>query len=524
MDSQAKYTKARELIEDGLDYTEAIEKVDIELTTLIEWWILAGPQDIPTSLLGPAAAWCHNGGPDHQGMSWQQVADSFGVEVRILRDKGRCYLGAQNWDRWGVEKGTPSITSEREGNYLTVTGTKLDRIIEIDELIKRAGWDPKEWVVERQKVKKYEGYRSDVHKDLVFDEGKITGSIQDDGQMTTVELFTMEAHAVRRNPEPIFAVIKRIQVSAEFKKPEPPARRPYKRHLIFADPHFGFKRELANYGELFEFHNRNSLDLAVQLAEYIHPDEIHVMGDWLDLAEFSDKFLRSPGMLFTLQPALAESSWWLQQFAAIGKTWLHEGNHDKRLPMAIKKHLPAAHGIRKASQSVFQAPSVMSLEYLLELQEMGVTWVGDYPNDRHWIANNWCLYHGFQSRGDVLDLGKALARWRSSRICGHNHKPVLGTEIQEGEDTEQEVVTGIGLGCMCRTDYEVPGQKHNQYWANQLQVVDVFDFNYVQPVGVSLDHGVAIYDGKLFESRDRFDELMGALPDKYNLNAWVSKS
>ena len=56
---------------------------------------------------------------------------------------------------------------------------------------------------------------------------------------------------------------------------------------------------------------------------------------------------------------------------------------------------------------------------------------------------------------------------------------------------------------------KVPGKKARQNWKQGLGVVDfVEQAHTIYPV--SIDDGVAIFEGKIFEGRDRLDEIREA--------------
>jgi hypothetical protein len=59
----------------------------------------------------------------------------------------------------------------------------------------------------------------------------------------------------------------------------------------------------------------------------------------------------------------------------------------------------------------------------------------------------------------------------------------------------------------------VPGHNHNQTWTQGLGIVDVFDFDQFSITPIAVDNGVAVWDGKLFEARDRVPELCEGLPE-----------
>lgn len=84
------------------------------------------------------------------------------------------------------------------------------------------------------------------------------------------------------------------------------------RTVVLADPQIGYRKNHVT-NELVPFHDRNALDVALQITRQVNPDTVVINGDWLDMSEWSDKFTREPGFFFTTQPALFETHYWLQK-------------------------------------------------------------------------------------------------------------------------------------------------------------------------------------------------------------------
>ena len=99
--------------------------------------------------------------------------------------------------------------------------------------------------------------------------------------------------------------------------------------VILPDMQVGFKRNLIT-GELTSLHDRRALDVALQIARYVRPDRIVLLGDNLDLPQES-KYPTGPEFYFTTQAAAVELSWWLAQLRDIDPDIEIDyiaGNHD----------------------------------------------------------------------------------------------------------------------------------------------------------------------------------------------------
>ena len=84
-------------------------------------------------------------------------------------------------------------------------------------------------------------------------------------------------------------------------------------------------------------HDRRACDAALLIAAQVQPDEIILLGDMVDFADFG-KYTLENNAKFLVQPMLQELSWWLQSLRLSCPTskivWL-EGNHEYRLKRAI---------------------------------------------------------------------------------------------------------------------------------------------------------------------------------------------
>ena len=83
-----------------------------------------------------------------------------------------------------------------------VVSDKSATIQTLDQLIEAYGIDMTIWREDRHHVKYYPASRKQVERHLEFDDGKITGTLDDSGDITTVTLCSIEAWFVRREELP----------------------------------------------------------------------------------------------------------------------------------------------------------------------------------------------------------------------------------------------------------------------------------------------------------------------------------
>ena len=117
--------------------------------------------------------------------------------------------------------------------------------------------------------------------------------------------------------------------------------------LVLPDMQVGFRRNMIT-GELTSIHDRKAMDVALQIARYIKPDRIVLLGDNLDLPQES-KYPTGPEFFFTTQAAAVELAWWLAQFRDIDPDMEIDyiaGNHDIRAEKALMMNAISAYGLK----------------------------------------------------------------------------------------------------------------------------------------------------------------------------------
>ena len=287
--------------------------------------------------------------------------------------------------------------------------------------------------------------------------------------------------------------------------------RKLKRAVIWPDPQIGFRRDVRT-GELDPFHDRQAIEVALQITRDLNPDGLMNLGDFLDFPMFG-RFAQEPGFQMTTQPTLDEAHSLLAEQKAVAPNleWhvLMEGNHDLRLQNFILQNAAAAFGIQRANLP--ESWPVMSVQYLLRLEELGIEYVDGYPAGEYYINDRLKCEHGSKvgPRGKIAN--KIATDERVSVITGHNHRieTVYKTTPVKGG---ARVNLGMTLGCLCRIDGAVPSQKsgmdaHGRViktsldWQQAIGVVEYEEGDGPFSVTPVLIHeGTAIYNGKLYQA------------------------
>jgi hypothetical protein len=279
-----------------------------------------------------------------------------------------------------------------------------------------------------------------------------------------------------------------------------------KKALIIPDAQIGFRKDVYS-GRLEPFHDRKALDLAVQIAEYIKPDRIILLGDMLDLPDWSDKFLRSPDFYWTTQPSLIETSWWIARLIkAVSDVKIDyiEGNHEDRMKKMLINHLIAAYDLKPAND--MDAQPAMSIQNLLGLDDMGVTYWNNYPRDEVWITPNLRCRHGNIARKGGGSTSKSILRDTFvSEIYGHSHRFEYSCKTVKTVKG-METFRIFSPGTVAKIDGSVPSGSSEEDWQQGVGVVyyDEVDFNIVP---VSINNGRCIFDDCVFVGEEYINEL-----------------
>jgi hypothetical protein len=253
-------------------------------------------------------------------------------------------------------------------------------------------------------------------------------------------------------------------------------------------------------GELTPFHDRAAISLVIQLAAHLRPDLVVWGGDVLDLADQSDKFLRSPELRYTTQPAIVEAAWVIASIDQYTKkSVVIEGNHDRRLYTSLLSHFDHAYDLKPANK--LKDPPPMSVESLLGLKDLGIQYIGDYPHGRYPLNDKLHIVHGDLARAQPGATAKGLLeREHKSIAFGHIHRRELVSRNLNANG-HPEVITAFTPGCLCRIDGVVPGSKPGQSWQQGIAIVDYDDDNFDEAM-IPIKDGYCYFNGSHFVAKD----------------------
>lgn len=288
----------------------------------------------------------------------------------------------------------------------------------------------------------------------------------------------------------------------------------YKVAAILPDPQIGF-RDLST--GLDPFHDERAMDVALQiiafLEEHDRVDSVVNLGDFLDLPA-QGRFEQEPAFAFTTQHAIDRGHKFLQQQrAAAGPRAdivLIEGNHDKRMEKFIMNNMASTLGLKRANMP--DTLPVMSLPYLLRLDEIGVEYIDAYPAGAYWLNDKLRAVHGSKVRSG----GSTAAAYTNdsphiSTIFGHVHRQELQSKTVFDRLGPIKSVA-VSPGCLCRVDGAVPSVNgstkidgspavYYENWQQGMAVVMYKKTGEFFTELVQIDNGKAVFRGREFSSK-----------------------
>lgn len=387
-------------------------------------------------------------------------------------------------------------TEYPDANHMEVTFTpsRSQEINSLDDLIAFLKVDMEVWDVDH--------WVGNTWPTTAYDRAS-----QEFQQITNAQV---KAWFVRRKPvavEPVITPV-RFNISFPSAKAQDIIRQPVQRALIIPDMHVGFTKDLYT-ARLTPFHDRKAIGVALALMQVMEFDAIVYQGDNLDLADHSMKFPRTPEYEQVTQPALEELAWLYALTAKLqpyAKKYYIEGNHEKRQRLLMAEHVPQMYHVKRVGMDL----DAWSLPYLLGLDDLGITWVGDYPNGEVWLNPNTKVVHG-----DGLNAEKIVNQSDVNVLFGHVHKYDAASRLIFGRGGARPVFA-MSPGFLGRLDGAVPGRKNNMRWNHGLAVVDYDETEYASVAHVLINKGFGILDGSLIEGQDYTEQLRDTFGSKYN--------
>ena len=276
--------------------------------------------------------------------------------------------------------------------------------------------------------------------------------------------------------------------------------------LLVPDSQHGFL-----WGEdrrtLLPMHDMAACDAVTQVAAAMQPDDIVLLGDMLDLAEWSTRFPRPMALLDTSQAALYALHYWLAELRAAcpaARIVYLEGNHEARIARLLVEKAAHVEGLH----AVGDDRAALSLPRLLALDQLGIEYVAPY-GEAAYLSPRVMLTHGDKVRsGGGATTRAVVGEARVSTGFGHVHRVSIAhrTVYDHGG---ARVITAATPGCLCDTS-RTPAAGSRLDWQQGYGVVHYGD-GYDHWSVHTIQGGRTFYNGRQLVGQARTEEIGDAL-------------
>lgn len=202
-------------------------------------------------------------------------------------------------------------------------------------------------------------------------------------------------------------------------------------------------------------HDEKAMEVFQQIVRDTQPNKVIFLGDNVDLPNMS-RFESDPNFLQSTQKSL--DRWHLELArtranAPDAEIIVIEGNHDERWVKNIRKNAAEVLGIRRAN--VAHELSVLSLAYLLRVDELEVKYLPGYPANRYWLNNNLKAIHGSIVRSGGSTAAAVANSETTSTLFGHIHR-IESHHRTINEAGGGRIISAHSFGTLSRIDGAVP--------------------------------------------------------------------
>lgn len=407
-----------------------------------------------------------------QGVPVKILSKKYNIEGRRIYEWKNETITLESSKAKNVSK---TVDIEKTKNITSTSKKQLT----IEEVMMNSGVNPNDWTVESASINNWDDSKGDTH------------------YQTKLSLVRKNLDLSVELPSPINITIKGDNSKS------PKVHSSIKCALILPDMQVGFRRNLQD-GSLEPIHDRDAMNVALQIASFIQADRIVMLGDNLDLAEMSTKYLTTPEFYFTTQASIVELAWWLGKFRSVNfntKIDYLAGNHEFRLEKYLNEKAIHAYGLKPATRT--NGSSAISVEGLLGLNDLDIEY-HPYPSGKVALNSNLVCIHGEVAKGQSgATVSEVVKSARVSTIQGHIHRHEIATKTTYDAFDNALEVTAASFGCLCSIDPgKVPGMKHLQNWQQGVGVV-WYEDNGLEQFRVEfipIIKGRAIYNQEVFES------------------------
>lgn len=239
---------------------------------------------------------------------------------------------------------------------------------------------------------------------------------------------------------------------------KPTASDQWESAVVLPDIQAGFYR--AQDGTLVSTHDDQAIELAYSLIKAVRPSKVILVGDNLDLPDFSTKYVVTPAFQQTTQETINWTTRFCAQLRALAPeaeiVWL-SGNHEERMPKWLAMNARAAFGLRRGllSDEIPERWPVLSVPYLCRMEEFGIDYRPGYPAANVWITDRLKVIHGDKVKSNGSTAHMYLSREKVSVIYGHIHRREWAETTREDHDGSHTIMAA-SPGCLAKINGAVP--------------------------------------------------------------------
>lgn len=279
--------------------------------------------------------------------------------------------------------------------------------------------------------------------------------------------------------------------------------RKWKTAVVGADSQIGFR---SIDGVLHPFHDDRAIGVFNYIVGEESPDRVLLLGDIIDLPS-QGRYAQEASFANTTQPAIDRTYEWmvtLREYAPHARIDFIEGNHDKRLTLYSETNALASHGLRRANWP--DGWPVLSVPYLLRLDELDIDYLDAYPNAHVWVNDNLKAFHGTKADAKGSTGMKYLNENPGmSVIFGHSHRLEMVQKTTE-DRLGSFRASAVNPGALCHINGQVPGFNSSNHldgtparvtenWQNGLCIIRYTDEKSHFEL-INIDEGKAFYHGE----------------------------
>jgi len=261
------------------------------------------------------------------------------------------------------------------------------------------------------------------------------------------------------------AVLERAEIQRQIKRQKSKAKKKqlggWETAVILPDIQIGYydKSTDPTRVELEPIHDERAISVALQVIRDINPDQVVMIGDNLDFADFGKYLTRVP-FRHMVQPAIdraAELCKEVREAAPSARIVWIEGNHEARLHKYLDTYASAASGITrgKLKNDIREDFPVNSVPFLCRMNDFDVEYLVGYPESAHFLNGNISIVHGHKINSNGSTAAKYLNDAHQSIIYGHIHRMEYLYRTRRSPKGPRTVMAA-SPGCLCRTDGVVP--------------------------------------------------------------------